>query len=77
MDRFVSATAAQLRREDENGRLRPINPDAVAEVLVWMVEACNNVLIGAHGRAPDQLVDAFTTIWVHTLYPDDVVGPAA
>jgi hypothetical protein len=76
MSRFVSATAAQLRRDIAAGRLRPIDPDAVAEVLVWMVERCNNVLIGDHGRDPEQVVAAYTTIWVHALYPDKVAGAA-
>ncbi len=39
-----------------------------------MVERCNNVLIGALGRPPEQVAEAFTTIWVHALYPDAVVG---
>ena len=34
-----------------------------------MVERCNNVLIGAQGRSPEQIVEAFTTVWVHALYP--------
>jgi TetR/AcrR family transcriptional regulator, ethionamide resistance regulator len=76
MKRFVSATAEQLRRDSRAGRLRPMDSDAVAEVLVWMVERCNNVLIGAQGRPADQVVEAFTTVWVHALYPDEVV-PAA
>jgi TetR/AcrR family transcriptional regulator, ethionamide resistance regulator len=76
MNRFVSATAEQLRRDSRAGRLRPMDSDAVAEVLVWMVERCNNVLIGAQGRPADQVVEAFTTVWVHALYPDEVV-PAA
>ncbi len=75
--RFVSATAEQLRRDGRNGRLRPMDPDAVAEVLVWMVEGCNNMLIGALGRPPEQVVEAFTTIWVHAVYPDAVVSSAA
>ena len=74
MKRFVSATAGQLRRDRADGRLRSMDLDAVAEVLVWMVEGCNNMLIGALGRPPDQVAEAFTTIWVHALYPDAVVG---
>jgi TetR/AcrR family transcriptional regulator, ethionamide resistance regulator len=76
MKRFVTATAEQLRRDSRAGRLRPMDSDTVAEVLVWMVERCNNVLIGTQGRSADQVVEAFTTIWVHALYPDEVV-PAA
>ena len=76
MERFVSATAEHLRRERQGGRLRSVDSDAVAEVLVWMVERCNNVLIG-HGRPAEQIVEAFTTIWVHALYPDSVPAPAS
>ena len=74
MDRFVTATAEQLRRDR---RVRALNSDAVAEVLVWMVERCNNVLIGAHGRPPEELVEAYIAVWVHALYPDTVVSPAS
>jgi len=77
MNRFVKATAEHLRREGEAGRLRPVDSDAVAEVLVWMVERANNVLIGSHRRPPEQIVEAFTTIWVHALYPDTVVAASA
>jgi AcrR family transcriptional regulator len=78
MSRFVSATAAQLRRDIAAGRLRSgIEPDAVAEVLVWMVERCNNVLIADRGRPTERIVQAYTTIWVHALYPDAVVPSAA
>lgn len=74
MERFVSATAEHLRRDRQAGRLRSVDSDAVAEVLVWMVERCNNVLIATQGRPIEQVVDAFTTVWVHALYPDAVVS---
>ena len=77
MERFVRATADQLRRDRDAGRLRDIDPDAVAETLVWMVERCNNVLISGAGRSPEALVDAMTTVWVHALYPDSVVPPGS
>ena len=73
MERFVRATADQLRRDRDAGRLRDLDPDAVAETLVWMVERCNNVLIGGAGRSPEEIVEAMTTVWVHALYPDSVV----
>ena len=53
MERFVRATADQLRRDREAGRLRDIDPDAVAQSLVWMVERCNNVFLGTGGRTPE------------------------
>ena len=74
MDRFVRATADQLRRDRAAGRLRDIDPDAVAESLVWMVERGNNVLIGGQQRSPDAYVEAITTIWLHALYPDSVLS---
>jgi TetR/AcrR family transcriptional regulator, ethionamide resistance regulator len=74
MARFVSATAEHLRREQQAGRLRSLDSNAVAEVLVWMVERCNHELIGTQGRPTEHVVDAFTTVWVHTLYPDAVAG---
>jgi AcrR family transcriptional regulator len=73
MSRFVSATTEQLLRDRQSGRLRPMEAEAVAEVLVWMVERCNNVLIGAQGRPPEPIVDAYTTVWLHALYPDAVL----
>ena len=69
LDRFVRATADHLRREQEAGRLRPLNCDVVAEGLVWMSERCNHVLI-KQGRSPEELVEALTAVWVHGLYPD-------
>ncbi len=74
MERFVRATADQLRRDRDAGLLRDIDPDAVAEALIWMVERCNNVFIGGQGRAPEAHVRALTTVWVHALYPDSVLA---
>ena len=74
LDRFVRATAEHLRREHEAGRLRPLDCDVVAEGLVWQAERCNHVLI-EQGRSPEELVDALTAVWVHALYPDDVISP--
>jgi AcrR family transcriptional regulator len=74
LDRFVAATAEHLRREREAGRLRELDTDSVARALVWMVERCNTVLISDEGRDPDQIVEALTTVWQHTLYPDQVAG---
>jgi AcrR family transcriptional regulator len=70
IQRFVNATAEHLKREQEAGRLRPLEPDQVAEALVWMVERCNHVILLLEGRSQREVVDSLTTIWVHTLYPD-------
>ena len=49
-------------------------PTRSRESLVWMVERCNNVLLGHQGRSPEAHVDALTAVWVHALYPDSVVA---
>ena len=73
VERFVTATAEQLRRDRDAGRLRDVDPDVTAETLVWMMERCNYVLIGLRGRPPEQVVEALTGVWLHALYPDSVV----
>jgi TetR/AcrR family transcriptional regulator, ethionamide resistance regulator len=70
VQRFVTATADHLRRELEAGRLRPLEPQAVAEALVWMAERCNYAFLVLEGRPVRDVVDALTDIWVHALYPD-------
>jgi AcrR family transcriptional regulator len=74
MDRFVSATTDRLRSDP---RVRPLDPVAVAEVLVWMVERCNNVFLGNGGRDPEQVVEAYVSVWLHALYPDAVAARAS
>jgi AcrR family transcriptional regulator len=76
LQRFVTATADQLRRDRDAGLLRPIDPQAVAETLVWMVERCNHMLIGTQGRPPQEVVESFVTVWVRALYPDEVIRSA-
>jgi AcrR family transcriptional regulator len=68
--RFVEATAAHLRRERDASRLRPLDPDTIAEALVWMVERCNYAILLLEGRSVREVVDSLTAIWIHTLYPD-------
>ena len=75
LDRFVRATADHLKREQQAGRLRPLDSEVVAEGLVWMAERCNHVLI-KQGRSSEEIVDMMTRVWVHALYPDGPV-PAA
>jgi AcrR family transcriptional regulator len=77
MERFVTAATDHLTRERSAGRLRDLDPEAVARVLIWMGERCQHVLIGVEQRNLDQVVDALVTVWLHTLYPDRVTAPAA
>jgi hypothetical protein len=57
--------------------VRPLDPVAVAEVLVWMVERCNNVFLGNGRRDPEQVVEAYVSVWLHALYPDAVAARAS
>jgi AcrR family transcriptional regulator len=68
--RFVDATADHLRRELDAGRLRPVDPDSIAEALVWMAERCNYSILLIEGRSQHEVVDSLTVIWIHALYPD-------
>jgi AcrR family transcriptional regulator len=68
--RFVDATAEHLRRELDAGRLRPVDPDSIAEALVWMAERCNYAILLIEGRPQHEVVDSLTAIWIHALYPD-------
>ena len=77
LERFVTATADQLRREHAAGSLRELDPVTVAQALVWMVERSNHMLIGIQGRAPEEVVEALVRVWVHALYPDSVVPRAS
>ena len=70
IQRFVHATAAHLRRELDAGRLRPLDPDSIAEALVWMAERCNYAILLLEGRSAREVVDSLTAIWIHALYPD-------
>ena len=68
--RFVHATAEHLRRELDAGRLRPLDPDSIAEALVWMAERCNYAILLIEGGSQREVVDSLTAIWIHALYPD-------
>jgi AcrR family transcriptional regulator len=71
IDRFVEATAQHLRRELAAGRLRPLDPEPVAEALVWMVERSCYAFLLLENRPVGEVVDSLTGIWVHALYPDN------
>jgi AcrR family transcriptional regulator len=77
MERFVTAATQHLERERSAGRLRDLDPEAVARVLIWMGERCHDVLIGTEHRDPAQVVDALVTVWFHTIYPDSVTSASA
>jgi TetR/AcrR family transcriptional regulator, ethionamide resistance regulator len=69
--RFVTATADHLRRERDAGRLRALDPEPIAEALVWMAERCNYAFLLLENRPQSEVVDSLTPIWVHALYPDE------
>jgi AcrR family transcriptional regulator len=73
IDRFVSATAEHLGREQRAGRLRPLDCGLVAEGLVLMAERSSHMMI-REGRSPEEVVDTLTTVWVHALYPDSTAS---
>ena len=70
IQRFVDATAEHLRGELASGRLRPLEPEAAAEALVWMTERCAYAFYLVEGRPVGEVISSLTGIWVHALYPD-------
>ena len=68
--RFIDGAADHMRREQDAGRLRPLDPDATAEALILMTESSSYSVLGVGRRPPAQLVDTLTAIWFHALYAD-------
>ncbi len=76
MQRFIAPTAEHLRREMEAGRIRPLDPDATAESLAWMMERCCYVYLARGEGSARELVDSLTSVWVAALYPETDAAPA-
>jgi TetR/AcrR family transcriptional regulator, ethionamide resistance regulator len=70
IQRFSDATAEHLRTELAAGRVRAVEPDTVAEALVWMAERCAYAFFLLEGRPVSEVIDPLTGIWLHAVYPD-------
>jgi TetR/AcrR family transcriptional regulator, ethionamide resistance regulator len=69
VERFVTATAAHLRREQKARRVRRLlRARDTAEALVWMVERCCYVYLAEGDRDPRELVEALAPIWLNAIY---------
>jgi AcrR family transcriptional regulator len=68
--RFVSATADHLRRERVAGRSRAVDPDATADVLVWMTERSFYIHLVRGAWSQHQVVEALLAVWLATVYGD-------
>jgi AcrR family transcriptional regulator len=68
VERFITATAAHLRREQKARRVRRLRARDTAEALVWMVERCCYVYLAEGDRDPGELVEALAPIWLNALY---------
>jgi AcrR family transcriptional regulator len=66
--RFIGATADHLRRERAAGRSRAVDPDAAADVLVWMTERSLYVHLARGSWSERQVVDALEEVWFATIY---------
>lgn len=69
VERFITATASHLRREQDAGRARPLDPDRTAESLVWMTERSCYMYLTRGERDSRELVDALAPVWAAALYP--------
>jgi TetR/AcrR family transcriptional regulator, ethionamide resistance regulator len=69
-ERFIEATAAHIRSEQEVGLIpRTLDPRPTAEVLYWMAERCCYMYLGRGERTPKQVVQGLMPVWVAALYP--------
>ena len=69
-ERFIEATAAHIRSEQEVGLIpRTLDPRSTAEVLFWMAERCCYMYLGRGERTPKQVVQGLMPVWVAALYP--------
>lgn len=74
VERFVTSAAQHIRDEQAAGRARAIEPDPIAEALVWMTERCCFELICLDGRPTQGVVAALLPIWSRAIYPDSGPG---
>jgi AcrR family transcriptional regulator len=75
-ERFIEATAAHIRSEQEVGLIpRTLDPRSTAEALYWMAERCCYMYLGPGQRTPREVVRGLMPVWVAALYPG--VIPAA
>jgi AcrR family transcriptional regulator len=69
-ERFIEATAAHVRSEQDVGLIpRTLDARVTAEVLFWMAERCCYMYLGLGQRTPKQVVDGLVPVWVAALYP--------
>ena len=70
VERFIDATADYLGRERRAGRLRrAVEPQPMAESLVWMLERSCYVYLARGERSGEQLVESLSAAWTAALYP--------
>jgi TetR/AcrR family transcriptional regulator, ethionamide resistance regulator len=81
VNRFIEATATQIRREREAGAAPAggPSPKALATALVWMNERCfYTASLGAGpSLAQREIVPTLTTIWLRAIYGDEVAEPSS
>lgn len=70
VERFIDATAQYLSREQNAGRMPPLDPRPTAEALVWMVERSLYVYVAGGEREGEHLVNALLPLWIAVLYRD-------
>lgn len=72
-ERFIAATAARIERDLATGLARrPLDARSTAAALVWMNERYLATTFGRPGGDRDAAVRTLFTIWMRTLYGDEV-----
>ena len=69
MNRFVDATAEQIRREQEAGVVDPsIDPVRTSEILTWGGERIFYIFLTSGERTLEEMVDQITEPWIRAIY---------
>jgi AcrR family transcriptional regulator len=69
-ERFIVATAAHIRAEQEAGLISgTLDPRVTSEALHWMAERSCYVYLGRGERTPEEVVAALAPVWTAVLYP--------
>lgn len=76
MDRFVDATAEQIRREQAAGNSDPgLDPVATSELLTWGGERMFYIFLTSGERTLDEVLDHLVGAWVQAIYgPSSATG---
>lgn len=77
IEAFIDAAAEQIAQEQRDGLMPSyFEPRPAAEALMWMTERNCAVYLRDGDRAPAELTETLTRVWVAALYPGVIAEDA-